>query len=427
MSGSNTTQDFSPQAWGWKGEFFADYQNTQAPHPDRDSAAAPRLSPARVVGRERHDYRIVCPDFSEILGPGPRPGPRERVRVSGRFEHEATSEADYPAVGDWVLVDPTEDCARIHKVLRRITSLSRTEAGDRAAEQVLAANLDSILLVFALDGGRNYLLRFLERALIVARASGANPCVVLNKLDLADPELLEKARSELSRNFPDLPRFEVSAKSGQGLAELRAYLCPGETIGMLGKSGVGKSALVNALGSGSLGSSPLGSGSLESSPLSAEPIAVDTGGEASTGAESLGQRPLSREGQVRADDLRGRHTTTSSRLYRLDSGLLLIDSPGIRELRILGEADDLGGGFPEIAELAQSCRFADCSHAGEPGCAIAAALESGQLDPARHRAWQDLRREQAWQERRDDQRAKAEHKRKWKQISKFQKELKKRD
>ena len=379
---SNT--DFTPETWGWKQEFLASWSAKID-----DNQQAHELFPARVTGREHHLYEIVCPDFRE------RP-PLEKettligrfgnVRVSGKFEYGTSKAADFPVTGDWVLVDGDADAPRIQSVIDRRSALSRAHAGNIGDEQLLASNIDVIFLVFALDGGRNFLLRFLERALIVAKNSGASYCIVLNKIDLATEEEREQALSEAHRAAPHVNVVALSAKTGEGFEELSAILSPGDTGCMLGKSGVGKSALLNAL--------------------------------SRSGA-------LAREGTVREDDFRGRHTTTSSKLYRLDSGILLIDSPGIRELKLWGDAEGLESGFPEIAELSRKCRFADCAHESECGCAVKEALDSGELDPKRYRAYLDLAREQAWIERRNDDRARREDEQKWKNISKLQKEIKK--
>lgn len=387
----------SPETWGWKQEFFSAWLSAAEARPEYRA-----LLPARVTGREHHQYELVCPDFSGRIPTGAESGlvPMAKpsalrldgIRVSGRFEYEAKTEADFPTTGDWVLADFVGGTARIQTILPRRSALNRGRAGESAEKQILAANIDVLLLVFALDGGRNFLLRFLERALVVAQNSGASPYVVLNKIDLAETEYRERVLDEVSRAAPSVPAFAVSARGGEGMDRLGAMFSPGDTIGMLGKSGVGKSALVNALG------------------------ALSSGGPAPSF--------YAKEGQVRPDDLRGRHTTTSSHLYRLGSGLLLIDSPGIRELKILGEEEDLAEGFPEIVEVARRCRFGDCSHRGEPGCAVREALASGELDPERYQAWLRLAKEQAWFERRVDQRAREEDRLKWKRISKLQKELK---
>ena len=371
--------DRTPESWGWKPEFLATWKALIDERPEYTE-----LAPARVTRREHHLYEIARPDFTgrppaETVPADTIAGARAlgNVRVSGRFEYEAAGPADYPAVGDWVLVDAGDDAPRIHATLARRTALSRGSAGPKCDEQVLAANVDVIFLVFALDGGRNFLPRFLERALVVVRNSGAAPCVVLNKADLASAEERDAALADARRYAPQAYVVALSARTGEGVGELAGFLSPGETACMLGKSGVGKSALVNALERAGEGDATL-----------------------SEGREGGGTE-LAREGRIREDDLRGRHTTTSSRLYRLGSGILLIDSPGIRELKVWGDAEGVDDGFPEIAELAGRCRFSDC-------------------------AYLTLTREQAWIDRRNDDRARQENDRKWKQISKFQKELKKR-
>ena len=391
--------DFIPEAWGWKTEFLASWAALIESNP-----LVRGLVPARVTGKERHLYELVCPDLGgrpgfESIPANPYPyGRFGDARVSGRFEYGATGAVDYPAIGDWVLAEIDGDSARILAVLARRSVLSRGSAGPKCDEQALAANIDVAFLVFALDGGRNFLLRFLERALVVANNSGASCCLVLNTSDLAPEDERERALAEARRAAPGVFVVALSAKTGEGVDALASVLAPGETGCVLGKSGVGKSALINAL-------SRIGNPAKATAP----------GAEATT----------AREGHVRADDLRGRHTTTSSRLYRLDSGILMIDSPGIRELKLWGDVDALSGGFPEIAELASQCRFADCAHGDEPGCAVRAALESGSLDAARYEAYRNLAREQAWIERRSDDRARRENDQKWKRISKLQKELKK--
>jgi len=382
--------DYIPETWGWKQEYFASW----AAMVDKNQQKS-ELIPARVTGREHHLYEIVCPDFSGrplFEKESTLTGRLGNVRVSGRFEYGTSSPADYPVTGDWVLVDGDADAPRIQAVFNRRSALSRAQAGNISDEQILASNIDVIFLMFALDGGRNFLLRFLERALIVAKNSGASCCIVLNKTDLATREERERSLAEAHRAAPHASVVALSAKTGEGIEELSSILSSGDTGCMLGKSGVGKSALVNAL---------------------------------SRNAALGPSETLAREGTVRKDDLRGRHTTTSSRLYRLSSGILLIDSPGIRELKLWGDAEGLESGFPEIAELASRCRFADCAHEAESGCAVKDAIDSGKLNPKRYRAYLDLAREQAWIERRNDERARHEDEQKWKNISKLQKELKK--
>jgi ribosome biogenesis GTPase len=387
-------ENFIPESWGWKQDCFASWAALLDEKPQTHD-----LIPARVTGREHHLYEIVCPDFRgrPLFERADMPiGRFNNARVSGRFEYATSGPADFPVTGDWVLVDGDGGSPRIQGILPRRSALSRAHAGNVSDEQVLASNIDVIFLVFALDGGRNFLLRFLERALVVAKNSGASCCVVLNKVDLATDEQRNAAIDDTRRVAPHANVVALSAKTGEGIDELSTILSPGETGCLLGKSGVGKSALVNALGKRTLGKHTF---------------------ETSV--------PLAREGHVREDDLRGRHTTTSSKLYRLESGLLLIDSPGIRELKLWGDAEGLEGGFPEITELARGCRFADCAHEGEPGCTVQEALNSGELDQKRYLAYLELVKEQSWIERRNDDRARRDDEQKWKQISKLQKELKK--
>lgn len=373
---------YEPEAWGWRPEFHAAWAAASG-----DGEPGPGRFPARVVGRERRLYELVAPDFSGRPGlpdNRARAGLLSGVGLAGSFGREADGETGLPAVGDWVAVDAEGAAPRVVRVLERRAALRRGRAGKTSEGQLLAANIDTLLVVFALDGGRNFLVRFLERALVAARGAGAAACVVLNKADLCGEEDRRRAEAEAGRAAPGAPVIALSAKTGEGVAELKAFLSPGETVGMLGKSGVGKSALVNA----------------------------------------MGQATLSAEGEVRQGDLRGRHTTTSSRLYRLDSGILLIDGPGIRELKLWGGEEDLKGAFPEIAELANRCRFSNCSHSGEPGCAVAEALASGELEPERYAAYLALAKELAWAERRRDERARREAEAKWKDIAKLRKELK---
>lgn len=368
--------------------------------------------PGRIIGREFHQYDIVIPHYSDentSAAASSLAGIHENVRVSGSFIYRTLDSADYPVTGDWVLLDPEEDALRIHRILDRQTCLSRGAAGEKTEEQVLAANIDTLLLVFALDGGRNFLRTFLERALVVARSADCGICIVLNKADLADEAARKNALRVAAATAPASPVLIVSAKTGEGIETLKQFFTPGETLGVLGKSGVGKSALIKAVGSSADETSA-------SPARQTENIAPD---EQSKFAVKL------QEGEVREQDRKGRHTTTSSSLYRLDSGLLMIDSPGIRELKLWGNQDDLNTSFSDIAELALQCRFSDCTHSREPGCAVQAALAEGTLDESRYRSYLQLQREQAWLDRRlDDQALRAEQAR-WKQIAKLQKTLQK--
>jgi ribosome biogenesis GTPase / thiamine phosphate phosphatase len=393
---------YKPEDWGWKQEFHASW----AAAIDSQTDSHPRI-PARVTGKEHHLYEIVVPDFSGRPGfPTIKnfSGRYKTARVSGRFEYGAMDPSDYPVIGDWVVIDPDAESPRIQGLLQRRSALQRGSAGSKCDGQILAANIDTLFLVFALDGGRNFLVRLLERGLVVAKNSGAEACIVLNKVDLTTDEERERILAIAHGAAPNVPVIALSAKTGEGLSDLAYLLSPGETVGMLGKSGVGKSALVNAL---------------------EEYCQNGKSAEKPRNSQAQVKTTLTREGEVRNDDLRGRHTTTSSHLYRLDSGILVIDSPGIRELKIWGDAEGISGGFPDIAELALRCKFANCGHMEEPGCAVKKAIEAGELEQKRYQAYRELVKEQDWLERRNDERAKRENEEKWKRISKFQKELKK--
>lgn len=415
------TNDYSPEGWGWRREHHASYEYMASQWP-----AARGMLPARVTGRDRGAYRVVAPDFSgrpgfeaaavsAAAGTAGSPGEYSGVTVSGAYAR-AVEEADvddggrasgvleYPACGDWVLVDLDGGYPRIQATLGRLSAVARGRAGRTSEAQVLAANVDTLIVVLALDGGRNFLPRLAERALVLARASGAAPVLALNKRDLADDETRLAAEAELSRLAPGVPVLSTSARTGEGIAELAALFGPGETIALLGKSGMGKSALVNALA----GARGAPSGAESSLPSTDAPLAVET---------------KAREGSVRDGDRRGRHTTTASRLYRLASGLLVVDAPGFRELKVLGDDEATADVFADVAELAASCRFSDCTHTNEPGCAVLAALDEGSLEPERFADYLALEAERAAYEARHSARLSSLETRKWKIIAKARRQL----
>jgi ribosome biogenesis GTPase len=301
--------------------------------------------------------------------------------VTGRFRHEARSAADFPAVGDWVAVaaEPGAERALIHHRLERRSTVSRQAAGRPVDEQVIAANIDTIFLVTTLTGDLNP--RRLERYLTIVWEAGATPVVILNKADLChDPIATAQAvRERLS--FVDV--LTVSALTRDGLSELSAYLVPTRTIALLGSSGVGKSTLVNQL----------------------------------LGAD------LQSVAAVSEVDGKGRHTTTARQLIALSSGALLIDTPGMRELQPWIDESAVNQTFEDVAELAHGCRFADCAHAQEPGCAVLEAVTAGTLDADRLEHYRRLVREAAFQERKRDNSAALEHKRQWKQMHRAQRAM----
>jgi ribosome biogenesis GTPase len=298
-----------------------------------------------------------------------------RAAVSGRFRHETNGDPSlFPAVGDWVAVEvrATGETV-IHALLPRRTALVRQAPGKRIEAQVVGANLDLVFVVASLNADLN--LRRLERYVAAVWESGAEPVVLLSKADLGgdvDGVLLAVEGVAAGATV-----VVVSSFDGRGVDEVRDRIGAGRTVAFVGSSGVGKSTLLNTLA-----------------------------GE---------DRALVRE--IRADDARGRHTTTRRQLHLLPGGGLILDTPGMRELA-LWESDGLDQSFTDLDAIVERCRFGNCQHNGEPGCAIAAALADGSLDAGRLESWQKLQREAAHHERRVDALARAEEKRKWKAIGK---------
>ena len=338
---------------GWNEHFIQRFSS----HQDRG------LRPARVVRQDqRYVVRAADGDYE--------------AEVSGRFRHEATSREVFPVIGDWVAIDTPPGAGRavIHGVVERRSAFIRRAAGETTEAQVVAANVDSVFLVCGLDNDWNH--RRLERYLVLAWESGAEPVIVLNKADACDE--LDERIAEAEAVGPGVPVIAVSAKSGEGLEKLAPWLVPGRTVALLGSSGVGKSTLVNAL---------------------------------------LGEERL-RTGAVRETDDRGRHTTTHKELVGLPSGALLVDTPGMRELQLWGDVSGLGDSFADVAALAQSCKFRDCRHEREPGCAVRAALREGTLEGDRFTSYRKLERELRFLAGQQDQRLRLAERAKWKQITK---------
>lgn len=320
------------------------------------------LIPGRVI-LERRGLCTVLTERGEV-----------EASASGRLRHQARGPEELPAIGDWVAVKPAEEGspARIHAVLPRRSKFSRKVAGAKTEEQVVAANIDRLFIVMGLDA--DYNLRRLERYLLAAWESGAEAVVILNKSDLhPDPET---ARQEVEAVAAGLPVLVTSCSEGRGLGGLEGLLEPGETVALVGSSGVGKSTLINRL----------------------------------YGEEIM---PT---GEVRTRDERGQHTTSHRELVRLPSGALLIDNPGIRELQLWTSGEALEAAFADIEELGAHCRFRDCRHESEPGCAVRHAVREGELEAARLDSYRRMLAELAHLERRQDESAAREEKRKWRSI-----------
>jgi ribosome biogenesis GTPase len=322
---------------------LADYGWTEAlalafaPH------AAAGLEPARVVCELRRNFYAVQTEDGEVL-----------AECGGGFFHVAKKPDQFPAVGDWVAVKRRagEPRADLHVVLPRTTKFSRRASGSEEIEQIVAANIDTVFLVSGLD--QNFNPKRIQRFLVAAKESGAEAVVILNKSDVCDDA--DDVRKEIAELVPGVPIHVTSAVTRKGLKALGAkYVQPGKTLAFIGSSGVGKSSLINAL---------------------VKDDALPTG-------------------EVREKDSKGRHTTTRRELVITPSGALVIDTPGMRELQLWGVEDGVEDAFADIKALTLRCRFSDCGHTNEPGCAVQAALKSGELSAQRFESYRKLKAEKA--------------------------------
>ncbi|MBN1687056.1 MAG: ribosome small subunit-dependent GTPase A [Spirochaetales bacterium] len=335
------------------------------------------LAPGRVVTESGHYYKVRTD------------GGENWAVLTGSLLNSFTGRTEYPAVGDWLFVDPDAGHEHwiIRKVLARHSALLRKTAGRTTDAQVLAANIDYVFIVNGLDGGRNFNLRGIERYLTIAWDSGAQPAVILNKADLCDDVSATVLQAQAVA--PGVPVLAVSAATGAGFEELKTLAPPGRTIVLTGGSGVGKSSIINRL----------------------------------AGEEIM------YTGQQRQQDLRGKHTTTRRQLVRLTSGALLIDTPGLREIALWTDAGGLSSAFPEIDELTVSCRFRDCTHSGEPGCAVLEAVTSGKIERSRYENYLSMQRELEYLNSRRDEKSRLEYDRelkaRGKELSRYVKDIKK--
>jgi ribosome biogenesis GTPase len=319
------------------------------------------LVPGRVSVQHRGAYDVMTAD-GEV-----------RCDIRGRLFDDARTAADLPVVGDWVAVTlrPDEGTGTVEALLPRRTKFSRKQTLEATEEQVLAANVDVVFLVTSLNEDLN--LRRLERYLVLARESEARPVVVLTKADLhPDPAA---AVAEVTAVAGDIPVVAISARTGAGLDRVERHLPAGTTAALLGSSGVGKSTLINAL----------------------------------TGLDRIATQEI-------RDDGKGRHTTTRRELVLLPGGGLVIDTPGMRELQLWSADEGLEEAFEDVTSLFEHCRFSDCAHDREPGCAVKAALTDGSLPAERWESYRKLEAELAHLERRLDKRAATDQRRRWRAL-----------
>lgn len=305
-----------------------------------DESPRPELKPARVTAVNRNNYDIRS-DTSDTV-----------AEVTGKLLYNAQSRLDMPVTGDWVLVEYFGGAsAIIHHVLPRKSLLRRKTAGVEIGFQPIAANIDIAFIVQALD--RDFNPRRLERYLAIVVDSGIRPVVLFSKSDLITPEQAANNIEAIRGSDPDLEIFPFSGKTGDGIEQIAGLIHAGQTCCLLGSSGVGKTTLLNRL------------------------VGED----------------LFLTGDVREKDGKGRHVTTRRQLTVLEHGGLVIDTPGMRELGTIGADSGIAGTFADINALTGDCRFRDCTHTGEPGCAVRAAVERGDVEADRYKSYLKLRRE----------------------------------
>ncbi len=302
-----------------------------------DAQGSAQAIPARVTAVHKERYELIC----------------ERGACYGRLKSAVYFNGgaqEFPTTGDFVLIQHNDQGdSMITQTLPRRSYFARKNPTLGEGEQAVAANFDSVFIMQSLNHDLNP--KRLERYLTLAWQSGAVPVVILNKADLSAS--LEVQMHEIQRVAAGVDVFAVSAKTGVGFDALSGYLQPGKTIVLLGSSGVGKSSFVNALAGGEI-------------------MAVN---------------------EIREDDSKGRHTTTHRQLIRFESGVMIIDTPGMRELGMLDVAAGLSESFADVEQYFPRCRFSDCSHTREPGCAVKAAIDSGELPSTRYESYQKLQRE----------------------------------
>lgn len=309
---------------------------------EQEAAQYSGLFMARITEQHRNLYKVIS-ERGEL-----------NATISGKFAYRAENQLNYPAVGDWVMIDRMDGAAGnavIHLVLPRKSMLARQAAGTANAEQAIAANIDTIFICMSLNADFN--LRRIERYLTIAWDSMATPVILLTKADLC--ENLQEKMKELSSVGMGVDVIACSSENESGYQAIRAQIMQGKTIAFVGSSGVGKSTIINRL---------------------------------------MGRNVLETQ-KIREDDDKGRHTTTYRQLLLLPGGGIVIDTPGMRELQIY--TGNLSKTFEDIEEIAAACKYSDCTHGTEPGCMVQKAIKEGALSEERLRSYQKLQRELSYE------------------------------
>ncbi len=320
------------------------------------------LTPARITGEEKNSWRVIT-EAGEL-----------RAEATGKLLFETEGSSSLPKTGDWVAVSQFDDLAIIHDILPRQNMLSRRASGRAVEEQVIASNLDVVFVVQGLDN--NFNVNRLERQAAAIRSCGISSAVILTKTDLAED--LNPYIRQVKNSAAGGPVFCLSNFNGEGFEPLLEFLQPGKTYALIGSSGAGKSSLLNFL----------------------------------SGKEVM------KTSDVRASDSRGRHTTTSRKLFRLDSGILVLDTPGMREFGLWTDSDTFEDSFGQFSGISANCLFTDCTHVHEKGCAVIQAVQDGTIEYSTYENYLKMRKEVQYLESKTDSREASNSKKKWKIISK---------